>query len=258
MPIFVSAAWLEERLDSPDVLVLDPRRPMRYLQGHLKNAVNLPLSKAFDSEGSLLPAAGLEKWLGAAGLDDRRTVVVYDGHDGRNAAMLAWILEYLGRGVQLLDIFLERWIGEGREIFYRPVKPVPTQFSARVNPQVRAALDDIRDNSGRKLVDFRSREEYAGKPSPADGRPGHIPGAVNVVWQDLVGEDHQFLAPEAKLQELLAAAGIGPRDRVVAYCRTGVRAAVGYLALKRLGWDVVLYDGSYAEWARNGLPVEAS
>ena len=199
----------------------------------------------------------LEKWLGAAGLDDHRTPLIYDAYDGSNAAMLAWMLEYLGReGVHVLDVFLERWIAEGREIFYRPVKPEARQFTARVNPQVRAALKDVCDKSGRKLVDFRSREEFAGKLPSADGRPGHIPGAVNVVWQDLVGDDHQFLAPEEKLQKLLAAAGIGPRASVVAYCRTGVRAAVGYLALKRLGFDVVLYDGSYAEWARSGLPVE--
>lgn len=258
MSIFVSADWVEQRLDSREFLLLDPRRPVRYLQGHLRNAVNLPVSGAFDPQGSLLPVDRLAGWLGAAGLDDRKTPVMYDAHDGRHAAMLVWILEYLGRtDVHIMDVFLEKWMAQGREIFYRPVKPAPGEFSARVNPAARTALKDLRDSSGRKLVDFRSPEEYTGKLA-TDEPAGHIPGAVNIVWQDLVGEDHQFLAPAGKLQRLLATAGIAPRDRVVAYCGAGLRAALGYVALKQLGVDVSLYDGSYAEWARRGLPVETS
>ena len=42
---------------------------------------------------------------------------------------------------------------------------------------------------------------------------------------------------------------------IVTYCKVGARAAVGYQVLKRLGFDVRLFDGSYAEWEKNGLPV---
>ena len=65
---------------------------MKYLQGHVKNAVNLPLFKAFDAEGALLPDADVQRWIGAAGLDAQRTPVIYDSYDGQNGAMLAWIL----------------------------------------------------------------------------------------------------------------------------------------------------------------------
>lgn len=256
MAVFVSADWVEGRLDSADILAFDPRRPVEYLQGHIKKAVNLPVTKAFNSEGRLLPLEELENWLGAAGLDDRKLPVIYDGFDGRNGAMLAWILEYLGRtDVHVLDLFLEGWIAQGREVLYRPVKPAAAKFSARVNDQVRARLEDVSRPSAATLVDFRSSEEYNGRMD-TDGKPGHIPGAVNIVWKDLPGENHRFLGPEEKLRRLLAAAGIAPQDRIVAYCRTGMRAALGYLALKQLGLDVRLYDGSYAEWARSGLPVE--
>jgi 3-mercaptopyruvate sulfurtransferase SseA len=33
---------------------------------------------------------------------------------------------------------------------------------------------------------------------------------------------------------------------------------VAYLALQQLGYPVRLYDGSYAEWAGAGLPVETT
>jgi thiosulfate/3-mercaptopyruvate sulfurtransferase len=256
MATLVSAQWMEQHVDATEVLLLDPRRPMRYLQGHLKNAVNLPLYKAFDADAQLRPDAQLQHWLGAAGLDDQTTPVIYDAFDGQNGALLAWLLEYFGRtDVHVLNIFYDRWKAEGRDVFYKPVTPVPKIFTARVHPNLRATIDDIRAGSGRKLIDFRSREEYTGQQD-RDGKPGHIPQAVNIVWRDLVGPEQQVVAPPEKIDQLLSAAGIQPGDQLIGYCRAGLRAAVGYLALQQAGYDIRLYDRSYAEWARSGLPIE--
>ncbi len=255
MVLVVSAPWAEERLNSPSFLFLDPRRPMKYLQGHLKNAVNLPLFRAFNARGELLPEEELRKWVEAAGLGEGRVPVVYDSYDGQDGAMLAWILEYLGcPQVCILNIFFERWVQEGREIFYKPVTPLAAGFTSHVRPEVRVTLEELRGGGPFKLVDFRSREEYAGQVD-WDGRPGHIPGAVNVVWQNLLGEAQEVLAPQEKIKRLLEDAGVRREDQVVAYCRTGRRAAVGYLALKQCGYRVRLYDGSYAEWVQKGMPV---
>jgi thiosulfate/3-mercaptopyruvate sulfurtransferase len=256
MATFVSADWVEERLGGAGILPLDPRSAMRYLQGHLKSAVNLPLRKLLDSDGRLLAVGQLAESFGRAGLGSRQTPLLYDSHDGRNAAMVAWVLEYLGRDdVLLMDLFFEHWKAQGREVFYRPVPPEEQPFVAQVNPGARATLADVSNPGGFKLVDTRSREEYIGT-GDTDARPGHIPGALNVVWQDLVGRDGPLLRSDEEVRQMLAAAGVQPTDHVVTYCRTGVRAAVGYLAFRRLGFDVSLYDGSYAEWERSGLPVE--
>jgi len=258
MAVLVTAQWVEERVDVSDILLLDPRRPMKYLQGHVKNAVNLPLFKAFDAEGKLLPDADLQGWIGAAGLDVQRTPVLYDSYDGQNGAMLAWLLEYFGcTDVHVLNIFFERWVREGREVFYRPVTPVPAAFMGKVNPALRATMDDICTAPGLQLIDFRSQEEYTGQVD-RDGRPGHIPHAVNIVWKDLLGPQQEVLAPRETIEEILGAAGIQRGETIVGYCRAGLRAAVGYLVLRQYGYDVRLYDRSYAEWARSGLPVEVS
>lgn len=180
---------------------------------------------------------------------------MYDAYDGQNGAMLAWLLEYFGRtDVHVLNIFFNRWVAEGREVFYRPVVPVAREFTLRVNSKIRATLDDIHADPGLKLIDFRSREEYIGKVD-TEGRPGHIPGAVHIAWQDLLGKQ-EVLVPNETAERLLRAAGLKRGDRIVGYCRTGPRAALGYLALQRSGYDIRLYDRSYAEWARSGLPVE--
>ena len=256
MTSFVSADWVAERIGNPEYLVIDTRYSMRHLMGHLKSAVNVPPPKLRDPQGELLSAEDFSQLFGAAGLGDEIAPVLYDGYDGRNSAMVAWILEYLGRDdVHIMDIVYDEWKSQGLEVLYRPVPRNPQQFTPRINAAVRANLDDVSKAVDVKLVDTRSLEEYNGQ-GETDEKPGHIPGAVNIVWQELVGEDGKLVCSDDKARRIFDAANISPSDPIVAYCKIGARAAVGYLAFKRLGYDVRLFDGSYAEWEKSGLPVE--
>lgn len=256
----VSADWVEKHLDAPDFVVLDPRSAVRYMAGHPKNAVNLSVAKLRDGQGSLLPDDILAQRIGKAGLDGHRTPVLYDNADGRNAAFLAWILIYLGRDdVHVMESFWEQWSADGREAFYRPVQATPREFVAKPRRELRTGLQEMQDSAGAKRIDFRGADEFSGKMD-TDERPGHIPGAVNLPCQE-IGAAGRLLKPDEQLRELFASRGISANSvsangRAIAYCRTGVRAALGFLALTQLGFNVSLYDGSYAEWARSGLPVE--
>ena len=129
------------------------------------------------------------------------------------------------------------------------------RFVPRLNERLRATLDEVRANTTDRLIDFRSSEEFTGERD-LDGHPGHIPHAVNLVWRDLNGSEDRLLASREQLERQIAAAGIGHGQKVVAYCRSGPRAALGYLALTQTGYHARLFDGSFAEWARAGLPVE--
>ena len=160
-------------------MIVDPRRPMKYLLGHLSGAVNLPVYRAFGDDGALLDAAALGEWLGAGGVGEGVTPVLYDSPQGQNAAMLAWMMEYLGAPeVLLLDVFFERWKSEGREVAYRPVEPAKRRFTARPNQRLRATLDEVRANTTDRLVDFRSprgvhrraRPRRPSRPYPARGQ----------------------------------------------------------------------------------------
>lgn len=256
MVTFVTADWVAGRLGNPQFLVIDTRSAMRYLMGHLKSAVSLPQAKILDAQSRLLPVDQLGTLFGSVGLGDREIPVLYDRYDGRNAAMVAWAMEYLGRDdVHIMDVVFDQWKDQKREVFYRPVPTEARRFTPGTNPSVRASLAEVSGASGLRLVDTRSREEYRGE-TETDARPGHIPGAVNIVWQDLVGQDGQLTCSEEKVRQVLGEAGISQKEPIVAYCQVGARAAVAYLAFKRLGYDVKLYDGSYAEWERTGQPVE--
>ena len=256
MVTFVDADWVEKNIDSSGVVLLDPRRPMKYLQGHLKNAIDVPIHGAFDKDMRLRPEKDLARWLGAAGLDNELILIVYDSYDGQNGSMLAWVLEYLGCArVHLMSVFFDRWREEGREVFYRPVTPQPREFKPKTDPAIRTTLEEIREKADLKLIDLRTWEEYTGEVN-SEGKPGHIPSAVNIPWKDLLSDDGNFLASREKLERLISGSGIKNSDTIVAYCRVGLRAAVGYIAFRELGFDIRLYDGSFAEWARSGLPVE--
>ncbi len=264
MITFVSADWVQANLEAPGALLIDPRGPMRYTQGHLRGAVNLPAVRLFDRAGKLLSVFELAEFFGSVGLGEGVSLTLYDGSDGRNAAMLAWVLEYLGyTDVHIMDLFFEEWAAQGREKLYRPVRPTANQFTPRINPQVRATLEEVvaarsgDSGGGVTLLDLRSQAEYVGLPD-VDTRPGHIPGAVNLVWQELVEGRQSYLKSPDELRELLEARNVGRDDRIIAYCRSGIRAAVGYLALRQLGYDVRLYDGSYMEWMNRDMPVETT
>lgn len=256
MATFVTADWVEDHIGRPGYLLIDPRSAMRYLMGHLRGAVSVPLKKLQDDQGRLRPPQELAGTFAAAGLGDDIVPILYDGSDGRNAAMHAWILEYLGRDdIHIMDLLYDHWKEQGREVLYRPVPTEARNFAANVRTEIRASVDDAANPGTAKLLDTRSAEEYRGEVE-IDQRPGHIPGSLHLAWSELAGQDGRLLIEPERLEAALSSVGIGRDDSVIAYCRSGLRASLPYLAMKQTGYDVRLYDGSYVEWMMSGNPVE--
>lgn len=256
MATFVSPDWVAERIGQPGFLIIDPRSAMRYLMGHLRGAVSVPYKKLQAPDGRLGPPEQLATAFGGVGLGDDVTPILYDHQDGRNAAMAAWVLEYLGRNdVHIMDLRYEAWKDEGREVLYRPVSTHEADFTVRLNPDVRATLDAVANAGSATLLDARSPEEYRGE-FETDHRPGRIPGAISLPHSELAGSDGRLLADRDAIRARLAAAGIPEGEPVIAYCRSGIRASTTWLALTQLGYFVALYDGSYAEWMDSDQPVE--
>lgn len=255
----VSNDWLLAHVDAPEYQVLDPRSTIRYLSGHARNAISVPVASARNSAGRIFDASALAAWLGERGVDAARTPVIYDNSDGRNAALLAWMLLYLGvPEVRVLNQFWEAWAPAGGELFYRPVVAAPRPFHAQPRPELRCTLAEVRQRTetGAALLDLRALEEFTGEKD-VNQRPGHIPSARHIAWTEF-GDGQQMLAPALRLEALLGRAGVAANAPLVTYCQSGMRAALGFLALHNAGRPVALYDGSYAEWAASGLPVEVS
>ena len=180
MAAIVSADWVADHIGRPGYLIIDPRSAMRYLMGHLRGAVSVPFKKLQGPDGRLGPPEQLAAAFGDVGLGDDVTPVLYDHQDGRNAAMAAWVLEYLGRDdVHIMDLLYDAWKEQGREVLYRPVPTEANAFTVRLNPSLRATLQDAANPGNAILLDTRTAEEFNGE-AEMDHRPGHIPGAIHV------------------------------------------------------------------------------
>jgi thiosulfate/3-mercaptopyruvate sulfurtransferase len=254
----VDFSWIDQHENDAGLVIADSRPPVKYLQGHIPRAVNLPASRVFDKGTlELLPFERLARIFGDVGIDEDRTVLVCDDYDGQNEAMLAWTLELLGHPrVKLLSTFVGGWAKENRPISYRPITPESRSMHAKPIGNIRASFEEV-SNERMRLVDLRSREEFEGKSSDVP-KSKHLPGAVSLPWTNLLGEDGQLFRPRLQLETLLSEVGLGRDHQIVTYCSFGPRAAVGYAAFQQLGFkNVKLYDRSFQHWAKpKGLSLD--
>ena len=250
MPEIVDFSWIDDHKDDLDLVIADPRPPVKYLQGHIPNAVNLSSSKLFDRTTlELLPVERLAEIIGNNGIGIENTVLVYDDRDGQNMALLAWTLELLGHSkVRILSRFMEGWTQDQRPITYKRVEPSPRTIHANPIQHVRATVQEVSNEHELKLVDVRSREEYEGKSTDQRQVPKHLPGAINLPWTSLLGEGDQVFRPREELEKIVSEHQLDHKNRIVTYCSFGPRAALGYIALQQLGFrDVRVYDRSFQQ-----------
>jgi thiosulfate/3-mercaptopyruvate sulfurtransferase len=154
-----------------------------------------------------------------------------------------------------MAVFFETWKDAGREVLYKPVAARPREFSIGLNSSVRASLEDVRDSRDIALIDCRSRAEHAGEQTVGEDPSGHIPGAISLDWREF-GDSRRLLKSDTETRRLLDAAGVKADAPLITYCRSGPRAALGYLALRQAGYEARLFDGSFLQWSQAGLPVE--
>ena len=117
----------------------------------------------------------------------------------------------------------------------------------------------IRGDAGAVMVNALAPEFHLGEGPSRYGRPGRIPGSVNVPAATLLNAAaHGAFVSLAEARRLHQDAGITPDRHVVAYCGGGISATVGLFLLHQLGYrDLTLYDGSMGDWAQDSaLPIE--
>lgn len=261
----VSTAWLADRLRTPDVRVVDGSWHMpaearngaeEYLQVHIPGAVFFDIDTVADRASDLphmlpTPEAFAEA-AGKLGLPREADIVIYDVHGIRSAARVWWTLRAMGyEKVHVLDGGLRKWMAEGRPVEAGEVYPRAVEVAPAFDPGLVRNADDVRavlaDGSAR-MVDARSAARFTGEaPEPRAGlRSGHMPGAANVPWEQVVAEDGT-LRPADELKAVFKDVDLA--KPIVTTCGSGVTASVLALALARLGLDrTAVYDGSWTEW----------
>lgn len=266
LPLLLEPTDLEPILDREDLLIIDLCSADHYARHHVPGAVHLPAqvlqSGIQPAIGKLPGIEGLSLIFSRLGLTADKHVVVYDDEGGGWAGRMIWTLDVLGhQHCSYLNGGLHAWLNEGHPVESEANAPLASNYVASIDPAPVAEAEDVLETLDDDQVvvwDVRSAEEYRGVRGAA-ARNGHIPGAINLDWLELMDRDHNLrLLPREQLQQRLEAAGITPDKRVITHCHSHHRSGLSYLAMKVLGYPAIqAYHGSWAEWGnRPDLPVE--
>jgi len=261
--MLVTTDWLSKHINDRDVFVIHVAAERKHFDdGHIPGARFLSSKEILTTRNGVaneLPAvADLQKVFEQLGVGDAGRIVIYGENSGLVAARVYFTLDYLGHGdrAALLDGGIEKWKAEKLLVETQPVKTEPAKFTPRPRPQIVAKLDSMRDlswvaaniaDANVAIVDARPEEQYAGNQTQ---RTGHIPGAANIYWMThLLSRENPTMKPPSELSKIYEAAGLKTGQKAVTYCNTGMQASHAYFTLKYLGYDVMMYDGSFSEWS---------
>ncbi|TDL34779.1 sulfurtransferase [Jeotgalibacillus sp. S-D1] len=261
----VTAAWLVEKLDDPNVVIIDCRFSLQnpeqgksdYEACHIPGAVYFHLNK--DLSGVVKEHGGrhplpetndFKEKIQEAGVSDSSVVVVYDNGEGAFASRGWWLMRYFGHeNVFVLNGGMKEWEAQKFPVDKELPRPERGKFDPSPQKHMIADVEEVKKIVAGKttsiLLDSRSYDRYIGQNEPIDRVAGHIPGAIHRDWVNGV-EKGFFLKDEEQANRFSE----WEKDRpIVVYCGSGVTATPNIIALNQAGFtNVKLYPGSYSDW----------
>lgn len=261
--------------------VWDVRPTEVFARGHIPGAVNISDAAAVLRNANTLDfiaTARIEKLLGAAGIDPARETIIYGSRGGWQAYFGLYTLQYFGgKNARVFHDGVEGWSGAGRALAQGAqsvpaVPPVALSLNHDAAARVSVSTSEMIALQGKsqvQILDVRTAKEFSGEDVRAI-RGGHIPGAVNIPyeqnWLDpetagklarkqVPGNAGMSLKPDEALKTLYAR--LDPEKQTVVYCQSGARAAETAGVLQQLGFkSVKIYDSSWIGYANTDAPAE--
>lgn len=274
----VSTQWLEDHIDTPNLVILDVRAPDNYAKGHIPGAINVPGLGNFyvnlfckEVPWMELPEEGaLFTTIGNAGITGNSLVVVvgrtvepYAGYALADAARVAITLLYAGiENVAILNGGYDKWAAEGKTTSTALVTPTALAYTGVVNKAMFVPKDYVEDKIGKSvIVEAREADVYFGLiQEPWTQRAGHIPSAkcLPSPWLWTFAKDKNGVVTygtwkDCNVAKEMAFAVLGKdaSQEIIVYCGVGGYASPLYFVLTQaIGYtNVKIYDGSMQEWS---------
>jgi thiosulfate/3-mercaptopyruvate sulfurtransferase len=267
--LVVNAKWLNDHLKDRNLVVLHVGPKPSYDKAHIPGARYVDFHDVVHDEPDtklsfqLPPADTLRARLAAMGVSSGSRIVVYfaDGWVSPSTRVVL-TLDHAGFGeaTSLLDGGINAWTRAG----YSTTTDVPSatvgDLPALKTKAVTVGAEYVRDNLGKPgvaVIDGRAAAFYDGvsEGGPRDARKkGHIKGALSVPFTEITTDSLELKSPE-QLRDLFTRAGVKPGDTIIGYCHIGQQATAMLFGARTLGYKVLLYDGSFEDWARRDWPV---
>ncbi len=279
----VSGDWLESHLDDPDLRVFDCTTHLVYEEGsgqpysvvsgradydggHIPGSGFLDLQESFARQDSpyrftLPTVAEAANAFGRHGITDGIGVVLYARKSIQWATRFWWMLRWLGFDrAAILNGGYDKWLADGRAVSTEPSRYPAGRLTAAPRPETFVGRDTVLKAIGQSetcTINALLPDLHSGRSSRY-GRPGRVPGSVNVPAASLLTPESMEFVGSDKAQEAFAAVGAEPAKRVIAYCGGGIAATLDAFLMHQLGFrDIAVYDNSMSEWAKDEtLPIE--
>jgi thiosulfate/3-mercaptopyruvate sulfurtransferase len=202
----VSTEWLSQHLGDPNVIVLDGSYYLanakrdaeaEFLAGHIPGAQRFDIDAISDKSNPLPhmlpPPEQFAAQVGALGVGDGMTIVLYDGIGLYGAARVWWTFRAFGsENVRVLDGGMPKWKAENRPLEAGAAKPRGAKtLTPKFNRALVASIDDVQKvllDKTAQVVDARAADRFRGEaPEPRAGlRGGHMPGSFNVPFGEVL------------------------------------------------------------------------
>ena len=248
----------KDALAAENAVFIDARETEAYAAGHVEGAVCLPMSAFITNEpydNMLADETQIAEAMGSAGISQTDTVFVYDDASNMQAARIQWSLNMFGNtNVKVVSGGFAALEAAGAAMSTTPASLPAVEYKTGDRERklivnlsyIKMLIDEPEE--GTVIIDTRSAEEYYA---------GTIPGAVNIeyIWNDYA--DGSYKTPR-DIRLTYLEKGIYPEMKIIVFCKTSVRAAQTYTALKDAGYqDVRVYDGAWLEFSAEENPVAA-
>lgn len=266
MDALVSTEWLAKEMGASDLrivdatLFLDARdAAAEYEAEHIPGAVFMDLANLADTNSpyplTLPKAEKFASRMQSLGLGDGSRIVLYDNSPFKSAARAWWMLAQVfgAHGVAILDGGLAKWKAEARETESGKITLRHRHFTVWRDDNAVRSIDQMKANlesKAEQVVDARGQARFEGREAePRLGvNPGHIPGSLNLPYEQMFNEDGTWKRGD-DLKAAFVNAGVDLDKPMVATCGSGLTAATLVFGAYLLGKkDVALYDGSWSEW----------